>query len=119
MQKHLTVKELPSSEKPYEKCLQYGPGYLSDAELLAVIFRTGTRGSTSVELAQQVLAEGNGNLLNLYDYSIERLLKINGIAAEPFVSGIRLRSRNTIWRATAMKKRSILSSVCLTANAIF
>ena len=37
MNKITTVKELPDSEKPYEKFLTYGPEYLSDAELLAVI----------------------------------------------------------------------------------
>ncbi len=79
MQKHLTVKELPDSEKPYEKCMHYGPKYLSDAELLAVIFRTGTKGKTSVELAQLILAQGNKNLLNLYDYTYEHLIQIPGI----------------------------------------
>lgn len=79
MQKHLTVKELPDSEKPYEKCLQYGPEYLSDAELLAAVFRTGTRGQTSIELAQQVLAGGSRNLLNLYDYDCRHLTQIPGI----------------------------------------
>jgi len=79
MQKHLTVKELPDSEKPYEKCQKYGPAFLSDAELLAVVFRTGTKGKTSVELAQLVLAQGNQNLLNLYDYDFKRLMQIQGI----------------------------------------
>lgn len=79
MQKHLTVKELPDSEKPYEKCQKFGPAYLSDAELLAVVFRTGTRGKTSVELAQLILADGNQNLLNLYDYDLKRLMQIPGI----------------------------------------
>ena len=40
MYHHYTVKELPESEKPDEKCLRSGPEYLSDAELLAVIIRT-------------------------------------------------------------------------------
>lgn len=79
MQKHLTVKELPDSEKPYEKCMQYGPEYLSDAELLAVIFRTGTKGKTSIELAQQILADGNRNLLNLYSYDYKLLTQFPGI----------------------------------------
>ena len=47
MNQHLTVKELPESEKPYEKCLRYGAEYLSDAELLAVIIRSGTAGKQS------------------------------------------------------------------------
>lgn len=79
MLKHLTVKELPDSERPYEKCLEYGPEYLSDAELLAVFIRTGTKGVTSVELAQQFLAGGCGNLLNLYDYSHKSLMQFPGI----------------------------------------
>ena len=38
--KHLTLKELPVSEQPYEKCEKYGVCSLSDAELLAVIIRS-------------------------------------------------------------------------------
>ena len=79
MQKHLTVKELPDSEKPYEKCLQCGPEYLSDAELLAVFIRTGIKGATSIELAQQILAGGRRNLLNLYYYNYKTLMQIPGI----------------------------------------
>ena len=41
MNQHLTIKELPDSEKPYEKFLMYGPERLSDAELLAVIIKSG------------------------------------------------------------------------------
>lgn len=78
-QEHLTVKELPDSERPYEKCLNYGPEYLSDAELLAVILRTGTKGRTSVELAQKLLSDGNRNLLNLYDYDISQMMQFPGI----------------------------------------
>ena len=51
MNKITTVKELPDSEKPYEKFLTYGPEYLSDAELLAVIIRSGTSGLKSVQSA--------------------------------------------------------------------
>ncbi len=53
--KHLTVKELPESERPYEKCQKYGASFLSDAELLAVIIRTGTRNLKSIDLAVQIL----------------------------------------------------------------
>lgn len=79
MQSHLTVKELPDTERPYEKCLYYGPEALSDAELLAVFIRTGTREKTSIELADQILEKGNRNLMNLYDYSIQTLQEFAGI----------------------------------------
>lgn len=42
-EKHYTIKELPTKERPYEKCEQFGAACLSDAELLAVIIRTGSR----------------------------------------------------------------------------
>lgn len=44
IKKHLTMKELPVTERPYEKCEKNGAGTLSDAELLAIILKTGTRG---------------------------------------------------------------------------
>lgn len=77
--KHLTVKDLPESEKPYEKCLHYGVEYLSDAELLAVIIRTGKAGKQSIDLAREVLSRKKGNLLNLYSLSIQEMMKISGI----------------------------------------
>lgn len=38
------MKEIPESERPYEKCIRDGEAVLSDSELLAVILRCGTRG---------------------------------------------------------------------------
>lgn len=81
MKQCVTVKELPESEKPYEKCLQYGPVSLSDAELLAVIIRTGTAGKKSIEVAQEILNQKEKNLLNLYHFSIKELMEIPGIGA--------------------------------------
>lgn len=49
------MKDLPSTERPYEKCLKYGPEALSDGELLAVLIRSGTREYTALELACQLL----------------------------------------------------------------
>ena len=51
MQK-LTMKQLPKEDRPYEKCLESGAASLTDAELLAVIIRTGSREETSLELGQ-------------------------------------------------------------------
>ena len=51
----MKIKELPSSERPYEKLEMYGEKFLSNAELLAIIIKTGTKAYTAVELAQQIL----------------------------------------------------------------
>ena len=41
--KTYTMKERPKELRPYERCLEYGPSVLSNAELLAIILRTGTK----------------------------------------------------------------------------
>ena len=79
MNQRLTIKELPDSEKPYEKFLSYGPESLSDAELLAVIIKSGTNGLKSVEVAQNFLNGRNRNLMNLFDVSYEEMLRMKGI----------------------------------------
>lgn len=79
MNHHLTVKELPESEKPYEKCLHYGAEYLSDAELLAVIIRTGMQGKNSIDVAHEILNRKEKSLLNLYYLSMKELTDIPGI----------------------------------------
>ncbi len=79
MYTHITMKEMPESEKPYEKCIRYGAQELSDAELLAVIIRTGTRQCTSLQTAQRLLCGGERNLLNLVTMSVEEMQNIPGI----------------------------------------
>ena len=44
MDRNNTIKEMYREERPYEKCEQYGAENLTDAELLAVLLRTGTKG---------------------------------------------------------------------------
>ena len=79
MQKNLTIKELPDTERPYEKCLLYGAGSLSDAELISVIIRTGSRGERCVDLAHRILNAGPDGLLNLLQLDVKQLTKIHGI----------------------------------------
>jgi DNA repair protein RadC len=77
---HFTMKELPPSEKPYEKCLEYGPGMLSDAELLAVVLRTGSRGQSAVEMCRSVLASfREESLCGLYGLTADELMQFRGI----------------------------------------
>ena len=79
----MRIKELPSSERPYEKLEMYGEKFLSNAELLAIIIKSGTKENTSVEIAQKILSlEKNnktGMLRFLQDLSIEELIKVKGI----------------------------------------
>jgi len=51
----MTIRDWPRDERPREKLLEKGAAALSDAELLAVLLRTGTRGRSAVDLARDVL----------------------------------------------------------------
>jgi DNA repair protein RadC len=57
---HATVRELPSDERPRERLQHFGPQALSQAELLAIILRTGTRGDNALELANKLLSKYGG-----------------------------------------------------------
>ncbi len=74
----LTLKEMPVEERPREKILRYGAGSLSNAELLALILRVGTRKDTALGLAQNLLGK-IGSLRGLLDYAMEELMAIEGI----------------------------------------
>ena len=77
----IKVKELPECERPYEKLETYGADKLSNAELLAIIIRNGTKEETSIMLAQKLLKlKGEKNNLSfMQDISIEELRRIKGI----------------------------------------
>lgn len=76
----IKLKELPIGERPYEKLEAIGAEHLSNAELLAVIIKTGTKSYTAVELAQHVLRlSHDGRISSLNNLSIEQLKKIKGI----------------------------------------
>lgn len=76
-----TMKSIPKEERPYEKCLAGGAESLTDAELLAVVLRTGSKGESALELSRKILAlhgEGRG-LLGIYHMSISDFMKIYGV----------------------------------------
>ncbi len=73
-----TIKQLPPELTPRERLLEAGPGALSDAELLGLLFGNGSREKTAVELAQDILS-GAGGLRGLYNVSAGELTQTNGI----------------------------------------
>ena len=79
----MTIKELPESERPYEKLELYGEKALSNAELLAIIIKSGTKEHTSVDIARQILKLNDNfeenDLSFLRNLSIEEIIKIKGM----------------------------------------
>ncbi len=77
----IKVKDLPLDDRPREKLLIRGPQSLTDAELLAILLRTGTKGVSVIELAQSVIQKYN-NLATVAMLSVEALQKSNGIGKD-------------------------------------
>lgn len=79
----LKIKELPEAERPYEKLELHGEKRLSNAELLAIIIKTGTREETSVQVAQKLLKLNYdpqmGELNFIQSLTLQELMQIKGI----------------------------------------
>lgn len=71
----MSIKDLPHDARPREKLLARGPQALADAELLALLLRTGLAGTGVLQMAQQLLAEfgGIGGLLRAPADALQRV----------------------------------------------
>jgi DNA repair protein RadC len=74
----MSIRDWPEAERPREKLLAAGPSALSEAELLAILLRTGTRGQSALEMARGLLVEF-GSLRNLLTAERDRLCKTRGL----------------------------------------
>ncbi|MBP2024743.1 RadC family protein [Peptoniphilus stercorisuis] len=109
-----TIKDMPAEDRPQEKLLKYGPEHLSNAELLALIIRTGSKKHTSIELSQNILNEAKKGLsseensfIALKDLSAKDLMKIPGVGeskASMIISALEI-SRRTNKSSIYKKKR--------------
>lgn len=72
------VKDLPLDDRPREKLMLRGAQNLSDAELIAILLRTGTKGQTVLEIAQSMLKKF-GNLACLASLSVDAIRQVKGI----------------------------------------
>jgi DNA repair protein RadC len=72
------IREMPPSDRPRERLKEHGAGALGDAELIAILLRTGMKGQSAVQLAQQLLKKF-GSLDDLARTTVELLAKEKGI----------------------------------------
>ena len=75
---NVKVIDMPEEERPVEKLLISGPESLNNAELLAIILRTGTKEENIITLSNRIISELDG-LEGLLDAGIEEITKIKGI----------------------------------------
>lgn len=74
------IREMSPNERPRERLQQRGAAALSEAELIAILLRTGTKGQSAVAMAQQLLHDF-GSLDQLARASVESVAKVKGVGA--------------------------------------
>ena len=85
MPQTLRIKDQPAGERPRERLVAKGPGALTNAELIAILLRTGLRGANAVEVGAQLLQKF-GSLQSLAKASVDDLRKVKGIGRDKAVT---------------------------------
>ena len=119
----MNMKELPKAERPYEKLELFGEKNLSNAELLAIIIKSGTKEETSVQVAQKILKlnnnYGDDSLNFLRDLSLQDLMEIKCIGK---VKAIQLKAicelairmiKPSNYLETKITKQSDIAKMCI------
>ena len=96
-------------ERPRERLLAHGAAALTDAELIAVVLRTGTRGAPALDIARDLLAR-HRSLAGILDAPVEALRRVRGLGpgkAAQLKAGVELMRRALIAEA---RQASVLTS---------
>jgi DNA repair protein RadC len=80
----MKIKDIPQAERPREKLLHWGAESLSDSELLAILLRTGRRGKSALQLAQELLTHFGG-LRRLLSADQAAFCEISGIGVNKYL----------------------------------
>jgi DNA repair protein RadC len=76
---HNSIKNWSSSDQPREKLLSLGPKSLSEAELIAILMRVGTRNKSAVDLAKELMNNHDNSVASLAKLNVHELMKVKGI----------------------------------------
>lgn len=98
-----SFNEICINERPYEKVKLFGPGSLSDSELLAIFIRSGNKNKSCIDIAKELLGENayDDGLLRITTKTYEDLQKVSGIGEVKAIQLVcMLEISKRIWRST-------------------
>lgn len=98
----MTMKTIPEGLRPYERLEKYGAESLSDAELLAILIKSGTHDKSSLEVAQQIIKD-YGTLADLGRAELNEIRQKDGIGRVKSIG---------IFAAIELGKRVLLDKRC-------
>lgn len=106
----LSIKQWAEDDRPREKLLLKGKNALSDAELIAILFSTGSKNETAVDIAKKVLNSVSGNLVDLSKLNIKELQKFKGIGEAKAISLLAALELGRRRRESEVSERKIIIS---------
>jgi len=98
---NVRIHDLPAQDRPRERLATHGADRLSNAELIAILLRTGMKGMSAIHIAEQLLRQ-SGSLENLARAPLEELRKIKGVGRDKAVT---LKAAFTLARKMAEELR--------------
>ena len=101
MSAHVRIQDLPAQDRPRERLVAHGADALSNAELIAILLRTGMKGVSAITIGQQLMTQF-GTLENLARASLDDLRRVKGIGRD---KAIALKAAFTLARKMAAELR--------------
>ena len=103
----MKIKDIPEQNRPRERFLKYGPETLSDAELFAIILRTGTVNENVVDVSNRLIKEYG--LDKLFECSLKELEKIKGIGPS---KAMQILAMAELWKRRTSSKNPLKKISC-------
>ena len=109
------IKNWPEGDRPREKLIESGPGYLTDSELLAILIGTGSKDKNALDLARALLRQFE-NIAGIETASVEEIKKIDGIGEAKAVS---IKAGVELGRRFVSEQKNIKSASIRTSEDIY
>ncbi|WP_291357005.1 MULTISPECIES: RadC family protein [unclassified Acinetobacter] len=103
---NLSIKHWPEQERPRERLILQGAASLSDAELLAIFLRSGSKQHSAVELSRMLL-QHFGGLNPIFDAELQDLSQFHGIGASKYAQLIAVRELGRRYISAHLKQEKI------------
>ena len=103
----MKIKEMPKEGRPRERFLRFGVEVLSEAELFAIILRTGYKGENVIDMSNRLIAEYG--LDKLFECSLKELQKIKGIGPS---KGMQILAMVELGKRYEMSKKPVKKITC-------
>ena len=107
---HLSMKSWSQDDQPREKLLSQGKKSLSNAELLTILIRTGSKGESGLSLCQRILGDHQNDLYKLGSLSVKDLMQYKGMGEAKAITVVAALELGRRRQQAEMKEKKVIAS---------